>query len=841
MQKKYDIKGMSCSACAASVERAVKKLEGVNNIRVNLLSNTLTADIPDGMADTVIMEAVGKAGYGACPNIPKTAATSLKEPTQNPKTKKQDSLEDNTKIRIIVSFAFLIPLMYLSMGHMLGLPLPHFLHGAHNAPAFVFSQLLLTLPIIYVNRNYYFSGLKTLFRGHPNMDALIAVGSLSALIYGIYAFYRIVYSLGLGDETAAASYASNLYFESAAMILTLITLGKYLETRSKGKTGDAIGRLLKLRPETAVIRTEEGEKEIPYADILTGDTVIVRPGGMIPVDGTVIEGATSVDQSSLTGESIPVEKGIGDKVMAATLNKNGYIAFRADKVGGDTTLSKIIDLVEEAASSKAPIAALADKISGVFVPVVIAAALLAGLGWLIAGYGFDFALNIAISVLVISCPCALGLATPVAVMVGTGRGAADGILIKSAAALQTAYAVDTVVLDKTGTVTEGKPSVTDILTDGSPDEFLSLAASLEKKSEHPLSEAIFAEAEARGLALQNAEDFRAVSGKGVEATIGGKSFVAGNASMMTARGIDYSGYQDAGDKFAHDGKTPLFFAADGRLLGVIAVADKLKKTSAEAVAALKRDGINVVLLTGDNRATAEAIARELGGIEVIAEVLPDGKEREIRRLRDSGKKVAMVGDGINDSPALASADVGIAIGAGSDVAIESADIVLMKSDLKDAVAAIELSRATFRNIKENLFWAFLYNILCIPLAAGALYTVAGIRLNPMIAAAAMSVSSLFVVSNALRLRLFKAKVYKNHKNEKENPYMMIKLIKIEGMMCEHCKRHVETALNAVEGVSAKVNLTQKSAEITLRAPVRNDVIKKAVEDGGYQVTEIQDG
>lgn len=838
---------MSCSACSASVERAVKKLEGVKNVSVNLLANTLTAEIPQGTDDAAVIEAVEKAGYGAAPFVSQTApapegtsAPAQPKAVEAQKPSKKRGEEEGTKIRIIVSFVFLVPLMYLSMGHMAGLPLPKFLHAAHHAPAFVFTQFLLTLPIVYVNRKYYFSGLKSLFRGHPNMDALIAVGSLAAIIYGIYAFYRIENALAMGEHGGAASYASNLYFESAAMILSLITLGKYLEARSKGKTGDAIARLLKLRPETAVIRTDEGEKEIPFADIKPGDTVLVRPGGMIPVDGTVVEGATSVDQSSLTGESIPVEKGVGDKVMAATLNKNGYIAFRAEKVGADTTLSKIIALVEEAASSKAPIAALADKISGIFVPIVIALALAAGAGWWIAGYGFDFALNIAISVLVISCPCALGLATPVAVMVGTGRGASDGILIKSAAALQTAYAVNTVVLDKTGTVTEGKPSVTDILTKGAQNDFLALAASLEKKSEHPLSEAVVAEANARGLELYEAENFRALPGRGVEADIRGTHLIAGNAALMSERSIDIAEYKESADVFARDGKTPLYFAADNSILGVVAVADTLKKNAIDAIAALKRDGMDVVLLTGDNRVTAEAIARELGGIKVIAEVLPDGKEREIRKLRESGKKVAMVGDGVNDSPALVSADVGIAIGAGSDVAIESADIVLMKSDPKDAAAAIELSRATFRNIKENLFWAFFYNVLCIPLAAGVLYTIAGVRLNPMIAAAAMSVSSLFVVSNALRLRLFKAKAYKtNIKIKKEKTKMTIKTIKIEGMVCEHCKRRVEAALNGIPGVSAKVDLANKSAEVTLTAPVKDEALKQAVENAGYDVIGLE--
>ncbi|NLO64501.1 MAG: heavy metal translocating P-type ATPase [Clostridiales bacterium] len=833
-KRKYNVGGMTCSACSAAVQRAVQKVDGVENVNVNLLTNSMVVESSRVIDDKTIIDAVTKAGYSASPV---EESGGIKEAPAQKKVNAADEAIADSKKRVIISFAFLIPLMYVAMGHMLGAPLPSFLSGHQNAVSFVFLQFLLTLPIVYVNKKYYFSGFSSLFRGHPNMDTLIATGSLAALLYGVYAIFRIGHALGQGNHMAVMEFSENLYFESAAMILALITLGKYLEARSKGKTGDAIGKLLKLRPETAVIEENGIEREVPYGEIKAGDIVIVRPGEIIPVDGVIVEGSTSIDQSSLTGESIPVEKTPGDKVMAATVNKNGFIKFKAEKVGADTTLSRIIELVEEAASSKAPIAALADRISGYFVPVVIGIALIVGLAWGIAGYGFDFALNMAISVLVISCPCALGLATPVAVMVGTGRGASDGILIKSAAALQTAYSIDTIVLDKTGTVTEGKPSVTDIYGDTDENKLLTLAAAVERMSEHPLAEAITVEAKNRGLVIPEATNFKSVTGKGVSAEVGGERVFAGNASYMKETGLDLSEYTGKAEAFAKDGKTPLFFASESKMLGIIAVADKLKETSVEAVESFKKAGMEVILLTGDNQNTASAIARRLGGIKVIAEVLPDGKEREISTLKSAGRKVAMVGDGINDSPALAAADVGIAIGAGSDIAIESADIVLMKSDLRDAAAASELSKATFRTIKENLFWAFFYNVLCIPLAAGVLYVGLNIRLNPMIAAAAMSVSSLFVVTNALRLRLFKASFNKK-KAQKENKTME-KTIIIEGMSCNHCKMRVEKTLLSLDGVLvAAVDLAKKHAKITLTKPLADDVIKSAIEDAGYEVVRI---
>lgn len=760
MEKKFKVTGMSCAACSASVEKSVKKLQGVNGVNVNLLTNSMTVETE--IADAEIIKAVTEAGYGAFSADEKDITAPKAQQVSDPFLEETKGM----KKRLIVSFAFLIPLLYIAMGHMLGAPLPSFFHGGQNALIFAFAQFLLSLPVAYVNRAYFTKGFLSLFKRRPNMDSLIAIGSAAALLYGVYAIFRIGYALGHGDMAMAEHYAMDLYFESAATILTLITLGKYLETRSKGKTGDAIKKLIGLAPKTANVIRMGIETEIEVKDLVVGDIVVVRPGERIAADGIVTEGATSVDQSALTGESIPVEKRVGDKVSAATVNGTGAIRFRTEKVGGDTALAEIIKLVEEAASSKAPIARLADKISGIFVPVVIAAAFLSALGWLIAGYGFEFSLSIGIAILVISCPCALGLATPVAVMVGTGRGASNGILIKSAEALQTAHAVDTVVLDKTGTVTEGKPSVTDIVPFGdiSEEQLTHIAAAVEKPSEHPLSKAIEEYAAKKGISVPNVTDFLAIPGRGLQAVLDGKMYFAGNTAFMGGKiGKKES---DLYDTLAAAGKTPLYFADEEKIIGIIAVADTIKPTSKEAVALFKKRGIEVVMLTGDNEVTAEAVRKELQIDKAISNVLPADKEKEIRKLQESGRKVAMVGDGINDAPALTRADVGIAIGAGTDVAIESADIVLMKSDLLDAVGAIELSRKTLKNIKENLFWAFFYNILGIPVAAGVFYTLLHWRLNPMIAAAAMSLSSVFVVTNALRLRFFKPSYQKQNKKEK---------------------------------------------------------------------------
>lgn len=789
MHQKFNVVGMMCASCSANVEKTVRKLKGVENVNVNLLSNTMTVDYKEGETDSnTIIKAVEAAGYGASVFVKEAAGMEKKE--------KKDLLKEELqemKRRIWISFLLLLPLLYISMGHMIGLPHPQWLMGPENALTFAFLQFLIVMPISYVNRKYYRNGFKALFHRKPNMDSLIAIGSGAAIVYGIFAIFRIGYGLGHGHMEMVEMYRMDLYFESAAMILTLVTFGKYLEAKAKGRTSEAISKLISLAPKTAVVVREipacslqEGEEakqecastaevEIPVEEVVIGDIVVVRPGQRIPVDGTITEGSSTVDQSALTGESIPVEKHRGDKVIAATMNKTGYFRFRADKVGEDTAFAQIIQLVEEAGASKAPIAKLADSISAVFVPVVIAIALIAAALWLVMGYPFEFALSTGIAVLVISCPCALGLATPVAIMAATGKGAQNGILIKSAEALEILHEVNTVILDKTGTITRGKPEVTDIITaEGvSKEEFLTAAASIEKPSEHPLSEAVVSKAVEMGLMLKKAEQFEVIPGKGIVASIEGQSYVAGNVSIMKDYQIDMGGshgekpgQQKAGrggsetwdswaDRFADEGKTPLYFARDGKFLGMIAAADVVKPSSAGAIAALKAMGISVVMLTGDNKRTAEAVRKQLDIDRVAAEVLPQDKESEVRKIQETGARVAMVGDGINDAPALARADAGIAIGAGTDVAIESADIVLIKSDLADAVTAIKLSRATIRNIRQNLFWAFFYNTLGIPLAAGLFYLPFGIRLSPAFGAAAMSLSSVFVVSNALRLRFFK--------------------------------------------------------------------------------------
>lgn len=755
MERKFDVVGMTCSACSAYVERSIGKLEGVSNVQVNLLANSMQVSFDENkVTDQLIMDTVAKGGYQAYVKNDKVKNVV--------KADKIDHIEEEMKemnFRIIVSALFLVPLMYISMGHMMNWPLPDWLHGNANTISFAFTQFLLTLPILFVNRKYFIVGFGSLFQRRPNMDSLIALGSAAAVLYGIYAIYRIGYGLGHNEMDVVMHYSMDLYFESAGTILTLITLGKFLEAKSKGKTSAAISKLMDLAPKTASVIRNGKEVEIPVEDVVLHDIVVVRPGQNIPVDGIVVEGSSSVDESALTGESIPVEKQINDKVIAATTNKTGYFTFRATQVGDDTTLAKIIQLVEEASSSKAPIAKLADKVSGIFVPVVIVIALVATIVWLMLGYDFEFALSVGIAVLVISCPCALGLATPVAIMVGTGKGAEYGILIKSAESLELAHKIQTVVLDKTGTITEGKPRVTDITATAawSENDLLQLAASIEKPSEHPLAEAIVVEAEHRNLSLSAVTSFEAILGQGIEAVVNEQRYYAGNLKMMTTKGVNLDGFENQSDAYADQGKTPLYFAQGNQLIGIIAVADVVKQTSKQAIDELKHLGIEVVMLTGDNNRTAQAIRKQLNIDKAIAEVLPEDKEKEIRRLQDSGKRVAMVGDGINDAPALVRADVGIAIGAGTDVAIESADIVLMKSDLLDAVTAIRLSKATITNIKENLFWAFIYNIIGIPLAAGVFYGALGWKLNPMFAAAAMSLSSVSVVTNALRLRWFKEK------------------------------------------------------------------------------------
>ena len=855
-KQKFNITGMTCSACSAHVEKAVNRLEGVKTASVNLLANSMTAEFDEGVLSAQdIIQAVIQSGYGA--SLPeKAGAKAQAAPAEDVMAQELAGM----KHRMIWSFVFLIPLFYISMGHMMGAPLPAFLVGHENAVAFGLTQLLLTLPIMYLNDKYYKVGFKTLWNRAPNMDSLIAVGSAAAVVYGVFAIYQMGWGLGHGDMELVAKYHMDLYFESAGMILTLITLGKFLETRSKGKTGEAISRLMDLAPKTATVLREGAEVEIPVEEVQVGDRVVVRPGQSIPVDGVIVEGQSAVDESALTGESLPVDKGPGDKVAAASINKSGFFTFEASRVGEDTTLAQMIRLVEEASASKAPIAKLADKVSGIFVPVVMGIALIAAIAWLITGHSATQALTAGVAVLVISCPCALGLATPVAIMVGTGKGAENGILIKSAEALETLHTIDTVVLDKTGTLTQGRPVVTDIIPapGNSEDGLLCTAFCLEGPSEHPLATAIVEEAERRNIPVTSVGGFTAVHGRGVRASIGSNICFGGNRAMVEEAGIDPGPLAGKADELAAEGKTPLYFGdeTDKKLLGIIAVADTPKPTSKDAVAAFRELGLEVVMLTGDNRRTAEAIGRELGVTQVIAEVLPQDKERKVAALQEEGKKVAMVGDGINDAPALARAEVGLAIGAGTDVAIESADIVLMKSDLLDVAAAVELSRATIRNIKENLFWAFFYNSLGIPLAAGVFYYALHWQLNPMFAAAAMSLSSVTVVTNALRLRFFKSKFrsdtpaasacngtcpleLKENTNQGGNKSMN-KTMKIEGMMCAHCTGRVEKALAAIDGVSAvEMSLEGKSATLTLSKDVDNQVLTDAVTQAGYEVVSVQ--
>lgn len=844
MKQKFDVTGMTCSACSAHVEKSVSKLEGVQCVNVNLLQNSMVVEYDDNaLGTTDIIHAVESGGYGA----------SVQGETKTQEAPKNVAAEEmhHMKRRLIASFCFLIPLFYISMGHMMGAPLPAILLGDENVMIFALTQLFLTIPVLIINKKYFVVGFKALWNKAPNMDSLIALGSAASVVYSVFAIYSMAYAMGHGDLMTAHHYGMELYFESAAMILTLITVGKYMETRSKGKTSEAISKLMDLAPKTATVLRGGVEQEIPVEEVVTGDTIIVKPGQRIPVDGKIIEGFSAVDESAITGESIPVEKQVGDTVIGATVNKSGYFRMTATRVGKDTTLSQIIALVEEAGASKAPIAKLADKVSGVFVPVVITIAVLAAVIWFVAGnQPFSFALSIGIAVLVISCPCALGLATPTAIMVGTGKGAEYGILVKSAESLEIAHQVQTVVLDKTGTLTEGKPVVTDVvLAKGIlRNRLLKQAAAVEALSEHPLAEAIVAYAKEKEVAFEKAENLTATAGQGVEADVAGKHILAGNLKMMQERGIQLGEWEAKAVELAEAGKTPLFFAENETFLGIVALADTLKPTSKAAVDAFHQMGIEVVMLTGDNKRTAEAIAKELD-IQVIAEVLPQDKEREVRRLQEQGKKVAMIGDGINDAPALMRADVGVAIGAGTDVAMESADIILMKSDLMDAVTAIELSHATIRNIKENLFWAFFYNACGIPLAAGVFYPFLEWKLNPMFAAAAMSFSSAFVVGNALRLRLFRPKYAKtttalpkediqkelNHKEE----IGMKKVLKIEGMMCNHCTGRVEKALNDLDGVTAEVSLEGKSATVTLSKDVSDETLVQTVTDAGYEVVDIQ--
>ncbi|MEA5086535.1 MAG: heavy metal translocating P-type ATPase [Methanocorpusculum sp.] len=809
MKKTYSVSGMTCSACSLHVEKAAKSVEGVRSASVNLLENRLVVE-SDDISDEQIRQAVRSAGYDLV----------MGEPPR------EGSLLRPMKIRLIISFAFLIPLMYLSMGHMWGFPLLQWTHDPANAGIFALSQLGLTIPIVIANNKYYTSGIPALFRRAPNMDSLVAIGSLAALTYGVYAIYAIFSALSIGDMTAAGMWSMDLYFESAAMILSLVTIGKYLEARSKGKTTEAVRKLIDLAPKTANVLRDGVEVVIPAEQVAVGDLIVVRPGAGIPVDGTITEGSAPIDMSALTGESIPVVKSPGDMVAAGTISL-GSFTFRAEKVGEDTTLAAIVELVQNANASKAPIGKLADKVSGIFVPLVMSIAVLSGAVWMLLGEPFTFALSIAISVLVISCPCALGLATPVAIMVATGKAASLGILIKSAESLETAGRADTILLDKTGTVTIGKPEVTDVITlSGTREDLLAVAASVESASEHPLSKAVITYAEENGITFVKAQDFSAVPGRGVSASISGKICYAGNAAFMEENGIPLTPASVNG--------TPLYFASGNELLGIISVADKIRPTSKAAVAGLQALGLDVVLLTGDIHTVADSIARQLSIKNVIAEVMPAEKEGQVRTLQEAGHHVIMVGDGINDSPSLARADVGIAIGAGSDIALESADFVLMKSDPWDIVSAIRLSRATLRNIKENLFWAFIYNTIGIPLAAGVFFVPFGWKLSPGFAALAMSLSSVCVVLNALRLRFFTSALPTTSKEE-----TMKKVLTIDGMMCEHCKMTVEKVLSRIPGVvSARVDLKAKTATVELSGNVSDEEFTRVISESGYTILSI---
>ena len=873
----YDITGMSCAACSARIEKGISGMEGMQQCSVNLLKNSMTVSYDEAELDSgKIIHQVEDIGYGA--SLHQTQGSKTTGRGKNGATDAAAAAAKQMKQRLIVSLVFTIPLFYISMGHMAGWPLPSWLLGARNHMIFAFTQFLLVLPVLIAGGHYFKNGLKNLWHRSPNMDSLIALGSGAAFVYGIYAIYKIAWGFSIEDMDMVETFGMNLYFESSAMILTLITLGKFMEARAKSKTSEAITKLMDLAPKTAKVLRNGQEEEISVDDVQNGDILVVRDGDTVPVDGKITEGFASVDESAITGESLPVDKQTGDPVTGGTINRTGYFQMEATAVGEHTTLSKIIQLVDDATSSKAPIAKLADRVSSVFVPVVITIALLAAILWLLAGQSFEFALSVAISVLVISCPCALGLATPTAIMVGTGRGAAKGILIKSAEALEITHSIDTVVLDKTGTVTQGKPVVTDVIAleaDGKAagentqayTELLQLAFSLEKMSSHPLAEAIVKKAEACSAAFQEVSDYEMIPGQGIAGTIDKARCLAGNRKLMETNRIDISVAAGLQEKLADEGKTPLYFAQGGKFLGVIAAADVVKPTSREAIARLQEMGMDVIMLTGDNARTAEAIKKQVGIKTVIADVLPQDKEEKVRRLQEQGHKVAMVGDGINDAPALARADVGIAIGAGTDVAIESADIVLMKSDLMDAASAVSLSRAVMRNIKQNLFWAFFYNAIGIPVAAGVLYPAFHILLNPMIGAAAMSFSSVSVVSNALRLRFFTPK-WKHESgtadlqttgnggmmeqstaaaeiadriaqnDESKGETTMKKTIKIEGMMCQHCVKAATKALEGVAGVTA-VTVSLEDKQAVVEGTATDEALTAAIVDAGYEVKGIE--
>ncbi|WP_311564596.1 heavy metal translocating P-type ATPase [Peptoniphilus duerdenii] len=840
MEKKYDVRGMTCSACVANVTKAVERLDGVNTANVNLMTNSMKVNFDENkINDEEIIKAVEKIGYGASP-----AGEKIKN-----EAGPVDDRERALKHRLISSSIFMLILMYIAMGHMVHLPTPRIFHGREGAVIFAFSQFLLALPVVFINRDFYISGFKGLKNKAPNMDSLVAIGSLAALIYGIFAIYMMAYGFGQGDMELVDAYRHNLYFESSAMILTLITVGKYLEEKSKNKTRSSLTKLMDLAPKMATV-IEDGKEVVKnIEDVRVGDILIVRPGESVAVDGKVIEGASSLDESAVTGESIPVQKSVGDGVISASINTTGSFKFKAEKVGEDTTISQIIKLVDEANQSKAPIAKLADEIAGVFVPAVLIISAITFGVWMYLGYGFENALNFAISVLVISCPCALGLATPVSIMVATGKSADFGLLFKNAEVLENLHKIDVIVMDKTGTITEGKPILTDVVTDLDEDEFLKIAGSLEKNSQHPLASAILNYAEEKNIGLEEITNFNSVSGRGLNGEIAGNKYFAGNLEYMLEEKIDLKGFKAKAEELASHGKTSMYFANENEVMGIISVKDLPKKSSRNAIKLLRNMGKKIIMLTGDNEKTAEAIAGEIGVDETLAGLLPQDKNKEIDKIQKSGKKVLMIGDGINDAPSLAKADIGMAIGHGTDVAIESSDVVLMRSDLLDVVSALELSKATIKNIKENLFWAFFYNTLGIPLAAGLLFPAFGIKLSPMFAAFAMSLSSVFVVNNALRLRRFKPRGLKSSLNknepinEKENAKEENLIeknekttkIKVEGMMCGHCEKRVADALEKTGKAKNIVASHENSSVEFIDQGLSPEEIKNAIEDAGYKI------
>ncbi|MBO5433852.1 MAG: heavy metal translocating P-type ATPase [Clostridia bacterium] len=845
--EKFKVTGMTCAACQANVEKVACKLDGVESAQVNLLSEQLTVSFDDEkLTEQNIIDAVNNIGYGASLFNQKSIKNGLKEQWQDRRSNEQEK-ESSMKKRLISSIAFLVVLMYVAMGHMLSIPLPHFLHGTENAIVNALLQMLLTIPVMIINKKFFVSGFKGLIKRTANMDSLVALGSGASFIYGLFSLFMMAHAAPRGDLEALVHFSHELYFESSAMILTLVTVGKYLETKSKRKTGDALGKLVELSPKTANVIKDGKEITVAAEDIKTGDEIIIRPGERIAVDGVLKSGNGYIDQSAVTGESLPVEKSVGDEIISATLNKNGTFTMTATKVGENTTLSQIIKLVDEAGSSKAPIARLADKVSGVFVPVVMAISLITFIIWLVTGAEFSTALSFGITVLVISCPCALGLATPVAIMVGTGKAAENGILIKSAAALENLGNVNKIVLDKTGTITSGEMTVSDIVVidkSYNENEFLKICAAIESGSEHPLAEAVRKKSKEQSLLLPQSSDFEAVQGKGVKCLINGKKYLSGNPRFLSEENIEIASIEKTVDELSKQGKTPLIFAEENNIIGIIAVSDTIRNDSIEAIKAFKAFGKTTVMLTGDNKNAAQYIAEKAGVDEVFAELLPADKESILRKLQENGEKVAFIGDGINDAPALTRADVGIAIGAGTDIAIDAADIVLIKSSLSDGAKAVELSKAVMKNIKMNLFWAFFYNTLGIPLAAGVLYPAFAIKLTPMIGSAAMSLSSVSVVTNALRLRFFKSKlIIENNTDEAEEAFLnqkegndiMTKVIKVDGMMCPRCEAHVTKALLAIDGVEeATASHEESIATVTLSKEVADDVLIKAIVDEGYE-------